>query len=239
MVSLPGSLRSLKVCMLMTSSVLTMTGGWGLCLRRRWHLRDTRNSSTMALQKDLCVAGERKDSWSAVPSHVQHTYPPLAALTWTTGWRRFRRWGRVNEFCAGGVCWGWDGMVGRIVSCRGVDVECWAGKGGGAREERSDDSMLPSIWMRTQRVITKAISLWQISPCLSLPGRCSSMTYWCILHFLRLKSHVAAWPIKRLPLLSLLLTFLFPKDTVAFGSAAFRNETKKNVLLFLQMSLGK
>lgn len=61
MVSLPGSLRSLKVCMLMTSSVLTMTGGWGLCLRRRWHLRDTRNSSTMALQKDLCRRERKRE----------------------------------------------------------------------------------------------------------------------------------------------------------------------------------
>ncbi len=55
MVSLPGSLRSLKVCILMTSSVLTMTGSCGLCLSRRWHLRETRSSSTMALQKDLCA----------------------------------------------------------------------------------------------------------------------------------------------------------------------------------------
>lgn len=54
MVSFPGSLLSLNVCMLMTSSVLTMTGGWGFCLRRRWHFRETRSSSIMALQNDRC-----------------------------------------------------------------------------------------------------------------------------------------------------------------------------------------
>lgn len=52
MVSFPGSLLSLKVCMFITSSVLTMVGGWGFCLSLRWHFRDTVSSSTMALQND-------------------------------------------------------------------------------------------------------------------------------------------------------------------------------------------
>lgn len=64
-VSLPGSRRSLKVCMLMTSSVFTRAGGGGLCLSRRWHLRETLSSSTTALQKDLC--GEKKTKWVAGP----------------------------------------------------------------------------------------------------------------------------------------------------------------------------
>lgn len=59
MVSFPGSLLSLNVCMLMTSSVLTMTGGWGFCLRRRWHFRDTRSSSIMALQNDRCARRQK------------------------------------------------------------------------------------------------------------------------------------------------------------------------------------
>lgn len=53
MVSLPGNLLSLNVCMLMTSSVFTITGACGLCFNRRWHFRDILSSSTMALQKDL------------------------------------------------------------------------------------------------------------------------------------------------------------------------------------------
>lgn len=64
-VSLPGSLRSLKVCMLMTSSVFTRAGGGGLCLGRRWHLRDTLSSSTTALQKDLCE--DKKTEWVPAP----------------------------------------------------------------------------------------------------------------------------------------------------------------------------
>lgn len=64
-VSLPGSLRSLKVCMLMTSSVFTRAGGGGLCLGRRWHLRDTLSSSTTALQKDLCK--DKKTKWVPAP----------------------------------------------------------------------------------------------------------------------------------------------------------------------------
>lgn len=53
MVSLPGNLLSLNVCMLITSSVFTMTGACGLCFSRRWHFRDILSSSTIALQKDL------------------------------------------------------------------------------------------------------------------------------------------------------------------------------------------
>lgn len=60
MVSFPGSLLSLNVCMLMTSSVLTITGGWGFCLRRRWHFRDTRSSSIMALQNERCTGQQEK-----------------------------------------------------------------------------------------------------------------------------------------------------------------------------------
>lgn len=52
MLSLPGSLRSLKVCMLITASVLTIIGGWGLCLRRRWQVREKRISSATVLQKE-------------------------------------------------------------------------------------------------------------------------------------------------------------------------------------------
>lgn len=55
MVSFPGSLLSLKVCMLITSSVLTMAGGWGFCFRRRWHFRDTLSSSTITLQNERCA----------------------------------------------------------------------------------------------------------------------------------------------------------------------------------------
>lgn len=71
MVSLPGSLRSLKVCMLITSSVFTIMGRWGLCLSRRWHLRETRSSSTMALQKDLCKRRRKKKAkW--VSEHLSY-----------------------------------------------------------------------------------------------------------------------------------------------------------------------
>lgn len=52
MLSFPGSRRSLNVCMLITASVFTMTGGWGLCLTRRWQVSDSRISSAMALQKE-------------------------------------------------------------------------------------------------------------------------------------------------------------------------------------------
>lgn len=69
-VSLPGSLRSLKVCMLMTSSVFTRAGGGALWLSRRWHLRDTLSSSTTALQKDLC--GDKKTGWVPAQSHQSH-----------------------------------------------------------------------------------------------------------------------------------------------------------------------
>lgn len=54
MLSLPGSLRSLKVCMLITASVLTIIGGCGLCLRRRWQVREKRISSATVLQKERC-----------------------------------------------------------------------------------------------------------------------------------------------------------------------------------------
>ena len=60
-VSLPGSLRSWKLCMLSTSSALAGAGAGGLCLSRRRHLRDTLSSSTTALQKDLC--GDKKTGW--------------------------------------------------------------------------------------------------------------------------------------------------------------------------------
>lgn len=52
MLSFPGSRRSLNVCMLITASVFTMTGGWGLCLTLRWQVSDSRISSAMALQKE-------------------------------------------------------------------------------------------------------------------------------------------------------------------------------------------
>lgn len=52
--SLPGSRRSLNVCMLITASVFTMTGGWGLCLTLRWQVSESRISSAMALQKERC-----------------------------------------------------------------------------------------------------------------------------------------------------------------------------------------
>lgn len=74
MVSLPGRRRSLKVCMLMTSSVFTRAGGGALCLSRRWHLRDTLSSSTTALQKDLW--GDKKTEW--VPgAHPVTPVPPV------------------------------------------------------------------------------------------------------------------------------------------------------------------
>lgn len=78
-VSLPGSRRSLKVCMLMTSSVFTRAGGGGLCLSRRWHLRETLSSSTTALQKDLC--GEKKTRWvpgPRTPARQQQLQPGSA-----------------------------------------------------------------------------------------------------------------------------------------------------------------
>ena len=52
MLSLPGSRRSLNVCMLMTASVLTIMGGCGLCLTRRWQVREKRISSATVLQKE-------------------------------------------------------------------------------------------------------------------------------------------------------------------------------------------
>lgn len=55
MVSFPGSLLSLKVCMFITSSVFTIAGGWAFCFRLRWHFRDTLSSSTIALQNDRCT----------------------------------------------------------------------------------------------------------------------------------------------------------------------------------------
>lgn len=55
MVSFPGSLLSLKVCMFITSSVFTIAGGWAFCFRLRWHFRDTLSSSTIALQNDRCI----------------------------------------------------------------------------------------------------------------------------------------------------------------------------------------
>lgn len=57
MLSLPGSLRSLNVCMLMTASVLTIIGGCGLCLRRRWQVREKRISSATVLQKERWGGG--------------------------------------------------------------------------------------------------------------------------------------------------------------------------------------
>lgn len=83
MVSLPGNRLSLNVCMLMTSSVFTMTGAWGLCLRRRWHFRDTLSSSTMALQKDLCGRKERfekKPLKTNCSCTVNHCWIPLALV---------------------------------------------------------------------------------------------------------------------------------------------------------------
>lgn len=56
MVSFPGSLLSLKVCMFITSSVFTMAGGWTFCFRLRWHFIDTLSSSTIALQNDRCTS---------------------------------------------------------------------------------------------------------------------------------------------------------------------------------------
>ena len=52
MLSLPGSRRSLNVCMLMTASVFTIMGGCGLCLTRRWQVREKRISSATVLQKE-------------------------------------------------------------------------------------------------------------------------------------------------------------------------------------------
>lgn len=58
MLSLPGSRRSLNVCMLMTASVLTIMGGCGLCLTRRWQVRAKRISSATVLQKERCSGSE-------------------------------------------------------------------------------------------------------------------------------------------------------------------------------------
>lgn len=82
MVSFPGSLRSFKVCMLMTSSVFIMTGGWGLCLSRRWHLRATLSSSIMALQKDLCrrkYKNQKRMGFRSLPLSKcnDHPKPPV------------------------------------------------------------------------------------------------------------------------------------------------------------------
>lgn len=71
MVSFPGSLRSLKVCMLMTSSVFTIAGGWGLCLSLRWHFRDTCSSSTMALQKDRYREAKEKQNLLYKSGHMK------------------------------------------------------------------------------------------------------------------------------------------------------------------------
>lgn len=137
MVSLPGNLRSLKVCMLMTSSVLTMTGGWGLCLSRRWHLRDTRSSSIMALQKDLCEGKERKrermkerGSWSdfyllsnsEIQLHVWSNGHTKELYIWKKG--AFKILGKKKKKWDRGKLW----------------------------------SMLLFIWIHTESIITKAIS---------------------------------------------------------------------------------
>lgn len=57
MLSLPGSRRSLNVCMLMTASVLTIMGGCGLCLTRRWQVREKRISLATVLQKERWSRG--------------------------------------------------------------------------------------------------------------------------------------------------------------------------------------
>ena len=67
MLSFPGSRRSLKVCMLITASAFTMTGGGGLCLTRRWQVRDSRISSATALQKERC--GEEGQN-APLPPHA-------------------------------------------------------------------------------------------------------------------------------------------------------------------------
>lgn len=178
MVSLPGNLRSLKVCMLMTSSVLTMTGGWGLCLSRRWHLRDTRSSSIMALQKDLCEGWETKGSWSEFAHSKLKIYSYL-----------MQRWSNMRS----------DGHIKGLYMCRGVVVECW-----GKKKKGYGKSTQSASQPKTR------IFLCKISLCIFLPYCCCTMT-WCILHFIWLKSHEAAWPIKLLPLSSLLLMFALPE----------------------------
>ncbi len=77
----------------------------------------------------------------------------------------------------------------------------WWIAGGGERWKWRGDGMimLVSVWMHNTSIITKVISLWQISPCLLLPGCC--MIYWCILFSLRFKSCITVWPIKQPPTL--------------------------------------
>lgn len=115
MLSLPGSRRSLKVCMLITASVFTITGGWGLCLTRRWQVSDSRISSAMALQKERW--GQRGQN---APLLLPCSAPSLRAGGWKGSaegehevWGRFR-----HRLCSAGP----RGCVGTLA--RTVPLAC-------------------------------------------------------------------------------------------------------------------